>query len=111
MHTPRVVAVLLSILGLVGCGGAARLSPRDAGVPAAADGAVVATVRLPDFGNDVATGADGRAYVSVASNKLVIVEVASAAVTATVDVDGEPYALAVTPDSRRAYLVDLRGSE
>jgi len=66
-------------------------------------------VRLPASGNDVATGADGRAYVTVASNAVVIVDTVAAKIAATVDVDGEPSALAVTPDGRRAYAVDLRG--
>jgi len=101
-----VVAVLLA-----GCGPAMQSSGRGSGPDAAAGSAVIATVRLPDFGVDVATGADGRAYVAVPGNKLVIVDPNAAAVAATVEVDGEPYAVAVTPDARRAYLVDLRGEE
>lgn len=111
MLTVRIVAVVVCLVGVVGCG-AMRSAPGDGGAAAAdAGGAVVATVRLPDFGTDVATGADGRAYVSVPGNKLVIVDPGAAAVAATVEVDGQPYAVAVTPDARRAYVVDFRGEE
>ncbi len=108
-----VVGALVVLGGLVGCGAASavRPSPGEGTPPASAGVAVLATVRLPGYGNDVATGADGRVYVSVSSNKLVVVDPASATVASTIDVDGEPFALAVTPDARRAYLVDLRGSE
>lgn len=111
----RVLGMTVVVaLALGACGGAPR--PRTTATNRAAaahaiGGAVVATVRLPQYGNDVATAADGRAYVSVASNKIVIVDTARAAVAATVDVDGEPFAIAVTPDGRRAYSVDLRGEE
>jgi YVTN family beta-propeller protein len=102
------VLMLVAVLGTLGCGGM-RSSPRVAEAPPS--GAVLATVRLPDLGNDVATGADGRAYVAMSSNKLVIVDTTTATVTATIDVDGEPDAVAVTPDGRRAFLVDLAGEE
>lgn len=112
MHILRVaVTVSLGLFSFAGCGAALRAASSDGGPSAPAGAAVVATVRLPGFGNDVVANTDGRAYVSVASNKLVVVDVASATVTATVDVDGEPSALAVTPNSRRAYLVDVRGSQ
>ena len=108
-----VTAVLA--LALQACGHAPSPRPSATEARAAAGqaiaGAVVATVRLPDFGNDVATAADGRAYVSVSSNRLVVVDAASAKIAGSVEVDGEPYALAVTPDGRRAYTVDLRGEE
>ncbi|MEO6027882.1 MAG: YncE family protein [Candidatus Binatia bacterium] len=109
-----VVALVVVLAFGSGCS-VASPKPSPAASRAAAGrairGSVVATVRLPDYGNDVAIGADGRAYVTVASNKVVIVDTAAAKIAATVDVDGEPYALAVTPDGRRAYAVDLRGAE
>jgi YVTN family beta-propeller protein len=115
-RTAFLIAAVVAVLGQAGCGGAPR-APRPSATEARAaaghaiGGAVVATVRLPDFGNDVTTAADGRAYVSVSSNRIVIVDAAAAKIEASVEVDGEPYALAVTPDGRRAYTVDLRGEE
>jgi YVTN family beta-propeller protein len=111
----RVLGMAVAVaLALDACGGAPGPHATTTSRAAAANaigGAVVATVRLPQYGNGVATAADGRAYVAVASNKVVIVDTAHAAVAATVDVDGEPFAIAVTPDGRRAYAVDLRGEE
>lgn len=72
---------------------------------------MLATIRIPDFGADVATGADGRAYVAAPGNKLVIVDPTAATVAASVEVDGQPNAVAVTPDGRRAYVVDFFGEE
>jgi YVTN family beta-propeller protein len=109
MLIARIVAVVVALVGLAGCGGALRSGPTEGGAAADAGSAVVATVRLPDFGTDVATGADGRAYVSVPGNKLVIVDPTAATVAAAVEVDGQPHAVAVTPDARRAYVVDFRG--
>ena len=103
----RIAMVVVGFVGVGGCG-AMQSASRDGGAPDAG-GAVVATIKLPDFGTDVATGADGRAYVAVPGNKLVIVDPSAAAVAATVEVDGEPHAVAVTPDARRAYVVDFRG--
>ena len=106
-----VFAAVVTAVACAGCGAAMQSSAREA---AAAPPEVPSSRRcvFPDFGVDVATGAgSGRAYVAGASNKLVIVDPTAAAVAATVNIDGEPYAVAVTPDSRRAYVVDLRGEE
>jgi YVTN family beta-propeller protein len=75
------------------------------GVP----GAVVATVDLPDYGTDVAASVDGRVYVPVRSGKLLVVDAKTASVAATIPIDGEPYAVAVTPGGRRVYVVDYLG--
>ncbi|MEO7434633.1 MAG: beta-propeller fold lactonase family protein [Candidatus Binatia bacterium] len=105
------VVVATALGACSGAPGPRATAASRAGAAAAVGGAVVATVRLPQYGNDVATAADGRAYVSVSSNEIVIVDTAQAAVAATVGVDGEPFAIAVTPDGRRAYSIDLRGEE
>jgi YVTN family beta-propeller protein len=75
---------------------------------AAPGGVVIATVRLPDYGTDVAAGAAGKAY-AVAAGKVIAVDTAAGQVTATVALDGQPYALALTPDGRRAYVADFLG--
>lgn len=123
MHRRRAcavsrVVVRLAAVGIVltatGCPSpAARTHASPVGASARAGDAAggVVAVRLPDFGVDVATGADGRAYVAVPSNRILIVDPTTATVAAEVRVDGEPYAVAVTPDARRAYAVDLRGEE
>jgi len=72
-------------------------------------GTVVATVDLPDYGTDVAASVDGRVYVPVRSGKLVVVDPKTASVAATIELDGEPYAVAVTPGGRRVYVVDYLG--
>lgn len=72
-------------------------------------GAVVATVDLPDYGTDVAASVDGRVYVPVRAGKLVVVDSKTATVAATIPIDGEPYAVAVTPGGRRVYVVDYLG--
>src|SRR5689334_15646028 len=104
-----LAGAVVTALAIGGCGaapGPRATATNRAAAANAISGAVAATVRLPQYGNDVATAADGRAYVSVAGNKVVIVDTAHATVAATIDVDGEPFAIAVTPDGRRAYSVD-----
>ena len=102
------VTMLVAIAAL-GCGAVSH-SRATAG-RAAAPGAVVATVPLRDFGTDVAVGNGGRVYVTVPSGRVIVVDGALGTVAAEIVVDGEPYALAVTPDGRRVYVADLRGEE
>ena len=103
-------AAALAIV-LAGCG-RAPVRPAAAngvGVVETADrGSVVATVELPDYGTDV-VAADGRVYVTTPRGKVIVVDPSAARVAAEVVVDGEPYALAVTPNGRRVYVADLHG--
>jgi YVTN family beta-propeller protein len=99
------VVVTLAVCGmLTACGGAPAPVMRPA-----ASGAVLATIGLRDWGTDVAAGAHGRVFVPVRTGKLLIVETTPARVAAEVGLDGDPYAVAVTPDGRRAYVVDFLG--
>ncbi len=98
---------LVAACGLAGCGGVTRhATSHDA---TAAASAVLATVALPDYGTDVAASADGRVYVTMSTGRLVIVDPKTATISAKVDIQGQPYAVAVTPGGRRAYVVDFLG--
>ena len=98
---------LVAACGLAGCGDVARrAASHDA---AAGASAVVATIALPDYGTDVAASADGRVYVTMSTGRLVIVDPKTATISAKVDIQGQPYAVAVTPGGRRAYVVDFLG--
>jgi YVTN family beta-propeller protein len=99
-----VVAVALTACGP---GPASQSRARRSG--SAPQGAVIATVPLRDWGTDVTAGPDGRAYVVMRTGRVAIVDATTAKVTAEVDVDGEPYAAAVTPRGKRVYVVDYLG--
>ena len=66
-------------------------------------------LRSPTTAPDVAASADGRVYVPVRTGKLVIVDPKTATISASVEIEGQPYAVAVTPGGRRAYVVDFLG--
>jgi YVTN family beta-propeller protein len=112
--TMQVIAWLVVLgIGGAGCGVAARerQAAVDVAASAEAGGRVVARVPLPDDGTDVTVGPDGRVWVTMASNKVVIVDPVAAAVTTTIEVKGEPIGIAVAPDGRRAYVADLLGPQ
>jgi YVTN family beta-propeller protein len=101
--------VIVVAVALVACGPGPARRRGAANGSGAASRAVVAIVALPDYGTDVAVGADGRVYVPVRTGPLGIVDPATARVAAEVTLDGEPYAVAVNRDGRRAYVVDFLG--
>jgi YVTN family beta-propeller protein len=112
LRRPRVATATLGVVlavAITGCGGVQRPSRAAHGGGAPAGGAVLATVALPDYGTDVAASADGRVYVPVRTGKLVIVDPKTATISASVEIEGQPYAVAVTPGGRRAYVVDFLG--
>ena len=104
----RGLSVVIAVT-LAACGMGSVAGPGGGGASPAPGGVVVATVRLPDYGTDVAAGADGRAYVVLSTGKLIVVDPTAAQVAATVALDGQPYALALTPKGRRAYVADFLG--
>jgi YVTN family beta-propeller protein len=94
------------VVATAGCGAAARGPIGRAAEPVSA--AVVASIRLPDYGDDVAVRSDGaRAYVALRSGKVVAIDTASRQVAATIMTDGTPAALALTPSGTRGYAMDL----
>ncbi len=107
------VAAMVSMLGVTGCGGAARTAMRagDPAVSAAAGGPIAATVSLPSYGTDVAAAPDGRVYVSLRTGRVVAVDPVAARVAAEIRVEGQPYGLAITPDGRRVYVADFLGEQ
>lgn len=107
-------AVLVIVtVGALGCGGASRsgTTASRAALTAAVPGGAITTVPLRDFGTDVVVGTGGRVYVTVPSGRVIAVDTTTKTVAGEIVVDGEPYALAVTPDGRRLYVADLRGEE
>jgi YVTN family beta-propeller protein len=102
-------------IAVAGCGPTSVQSSRGGGGDVAGvtepTGAVFGTVKLRDYGTDVAATADGRVYVTVVGGRVIVIDPAQARVMAEVDVEGEPYALAATPDGRRVYVVDLHGRD
>jgi YVTN family beta-propeller protein len=84
--------VLSGVLALLLLGGAA---------PASAD-AVVSTVPLPDGANplNAVVSSDSTTLYVTASSSVLVIDVASGTVTATVPVGSSPQGLALSPDSR-----------
>jgi YVTN family beta-propeller protein len=109
----RLVAAIVQTLGaltvLAGCSGAVRRAEAPGAAQVGEGNRVVATIALPDYGTDVAASADGRVYVPVRTGKLVVIDPKTSTVAAAIALDGQPYAVAVTPGGRRAYIVDVLG--
>jgi YVTN family beta-propeller protein len=95
---------LLACVG-TGCGMPSGRGPSEP----AAGGAVTTTVRLRDYGTDVASGPGDRVYVAVGRSRVQTVDAAAGTITAETPLDSQPYALALTPDGRKLYVADLLG--
>ncbi len=102
------VVAAMTVLGLSTC----ALLPGSSTLPGGGTGpvspAVVADVPLSDYGTDVAVRRDGeRIYVPVRTGRVLAVDAASRQVASTIVTDGQPYALALTPDGTRGYVMDM----
>ena len=105
----RALAAVVAIIAvsLTSACGAGAPSPRDV---AAVGGAVIATVPLRDYGTDVVVTPDGaRVYVALRAGRVIVVDAGGSHATSEITVDGQPYALALTPGGRRAYVADFLG--
>ena len=70
--------------------------------------AVVASIPIGDFATDIAVRADGaRAYATLRTSKVIAIDTASRQVAATIVTDGQPGAIALTPDGSRGYVMDM----
>ncbi len=101
----RWVAVL-ALAGASACGAASNGTLVHTAAPVSS--AVVATIPLGDYGIDAAVRADGaRVYVAARTGKVIAIDTVSRQVAGTITTDGQPAAIALTPDGRRAYVMDL----
>jgi YVTN family beta-propeller protein len=97
-------AVALALLAASACGlGRSGLGPTQP-----VSSAVVATIPIGDYGTAVAVRGDGaRAYVTLRTNKVLAIDTASRTVATTITTDGQPGAIALTPDGTRGYVMDM----
>jgi len=67
----------------------------------------IETVRLPDYGTDVAVSPDGRHGYVPARDGVTVIDRASAQVVGAIHTNNDPYALALTPSGAGAFVMDL----
>jgi YVTN family beta-propeller protein len=86
-----------------------RLDPGgEAGaVPGPTREVAIETVRLPDYGTDVAVSPDGRRAYVPARDGVTVIDRASAQVVGSIRTNNDPYALALTPSGAGAFVMDL----
>jgi YVTN family beta-propeller protein len=102
----RWAAVALAMLNALGCGAVSHGHVSRSTTPAAT--VVADTIELGEYGNDVAVRADGaRAYIATRTGKVLAIDTASRRVAGTITTEGQPAAIALTPDGRRGYVMDL----
>ena len=103
---PRIdILVAVSLLAASACGIGAATSIGPKQPPSSA---VVATIPIGDYGTAVAVRSDGaRAYVTLRTNKVQVIDTASRTVASTITTEGQPGAIALTPDGRRGYVMDM----
>lgn len=86
-----------------------RLAPDGAASspPHPAREVAIETVRLPDYGTDVAVSPDGRHGYVPARDGVTVIDRASAQVVGAIRTNNNPYALALTPSGAGAFVMDL----
>jgi YVTN family beta-propeller protein len=93
----------LLVASACGLGSATSIGPKQP-----ASSAVVATIPIGDYGTAVAVRNDGaRAYVTLRTNKVQVIDTASRTVATTITTEGQPGAIALTPDGARGYVMDM----
>src|SRR5262245_24662288 len=79
------------------------------GAQTSASGAVT-VIPISNYGTDVAVRPDGiRAYVPLQTGSVLAVDLNSKQVASTINMEGRPYAIALTRDGTRGYVTDLSG--
>jgi len=104
MRAPRLlVSLLLLSTSACGLGAATSIGPAQP-----VSSAVVASIPIGDYGTAVAVRGDGaRAYVTLRTNKVLAIDTATRTVAATITTDGQPGAIALTPDGAHGYVMDM----
>lgn len=101
----RRLVASVALVVVAGCGMAPR-GPRAGAEPVGP--AVVASIPIGERATDIAVRSDAaRVYVTLRTGKVQAIDTASRQVVTDIATDGQPGAIALTPDGTRGYVMDM----